>query len=53
MRFDEGSDGDFFYGPSVMIPYREPFANERYLLGDGRPQLWAVLGFGEKVFWRE
>jgi hypothetical protein len=36
MRFDEGSDGDFFYGPSVMIPYREPFANERYLLGDGR-----------------
>jgi hypothetical protein len=36
MRFDEGSDGNFFYGPSVMIPYREPFANERYLLGDGR-----------------
>ncbi len=36
MRFDEGSGGDFFYGPSVMIPYREPFANERYLLGDGR-----------------
>jgi hypothetical protein len=36
MRFDEGSDGNFFYGPSVMILYREPFANERYLLGDGR-----------------
>jgi hypothetical protein len=36
MRIDEGSDGNFFYGPSVMIPYREPFANERYLLGDGR-----------------
>jgi hypothetical protein len=36
MSFDEGSDGNFFYGPSIMIPYREPFANERYLLGDGR-----------------
>ncbi len=35
MRFDEGSDGDFFYGPSLSL-YREPFVNERYLLGDGR-----------------
>jgi hypothetical protein len=35
MRLDEGSDGDFFYGPSLSL-YREPFVNERYLLGDGR-----------------
>ena len=33
MRFDEGSGGNFFYGPAVMVPYREPFANERYLFG--------------------
>jgi hypothetical protein len=33
MRSDEGSGGNFFYGPAVMIPYREPFANERYLFG--------------------
>jgi hypothetical protein len=35
MRLDEGSDGDFFYGPSSSLP-REPFVNERYLFGDGR-----------------
>ena len=30
MRSDEGSGDNFFYGPSAMVPYREPFANERY-----------------------
>ncbi len=33
MRSDEGPGGNFFYGPAVMVPYREPFANERYLFG--------------------
>jgi hypothetical protein len=33
MRSDEGSGGNFFYGPAVMVPDREPFANERYLFG--------------------
>jgi hypothetical protein len=33
MRSDEGSGGNFFYGPAVMIPHREPFANERFLFG--------------------
>ncbi len=33
MRSDEGSGGNFFYGPAVMVPHREPFANERYLFG--------------------
>jgi hypothetical protein len=33
MRFDEGFDGNFFYGPAVMVPPREPFVNERYLFG--------------------
>jgi hypothetical protein len=32
MRLDEGSDGNFFYGPSSSLP-REPFVNERHLLG--------------------
>ncbi len=36
MRSDEGSGDNFFYGPSVMVPYREPFANECYLFGDSR-----------------
>ena len=36
MRSDEGSGGNFFYGPAVMVPYREPFANERYLFGDSQ-----------------
>jgi hypothetical protein len=36
MRSDEGSGDNFFYGPSVMVPYREPFANERYLFGDSQ-----------------
>ncbi len=36
MKSDEGSGDNFFYGPSVLVPYREPFANERHLLGDSR-----------------
>jgi hypothetical protein len=35
MRLDEGSGGNFFYGPSLSL-YREPFVNERYLFSDGR-----------------
>jgi hypothetical protein len=35
MRLDEGSDGNFFYGPSLSLD-REPFANERYLFSDGQ-----------------
>jgi hypothetical protein len=33
MRSDEGSDANFFYGPTVMVPHREPFTNERLLFG--------------------
>jgi hypothetical protein len=33
MRSDEGSDVNFFYGPTVMVPHREPFTNERLLFG--------------------
>ncbi len=36
MRSDEGSGGNFFNGPAVMVPHREPFANERYLFGDSQ-----------------
>ena len=39
MISDEGSGNNFFYGPSVMVPYREPFANECYecySFGDSR-----------------
>ncbi len=35
MRLDEGSDGNFFYGPSLSLD-REPFVNERYLFGDSQ-----------------
>jgi hypothetical protein len=35
MRLDEGSDGNFFYGPSLSLD-REPFVNERYLFSDGQ-----------------
>ena len=35
MRLDEGSDGNFFYGPSLSL-FREPFVNERYLFGDSQ-----------------
>jgi hypothetical protein len=36
MRSDEVSGDNFFYGPSVMVPYREPFANECYSFGDSQ-----------------
>ena len=36
MRSDEGYCDNFLYGPSVMVPYREPFANERYMFGDSQ-----------------
>jgi len=42
MRSDEGSGGNFFYGPAVMVPHREPFANERYLFGV-RPSLIQII----------
>jgi hypothetical protein len=35
MRLDEGSDGNFLYGPSLSLD-REPFVNERYLFGDSQ-----------------
>ncbi len=35
MRLDEGSDGNFLYGPSLSL-YRELFVNERYLFSDGQ-----------------
>jgi hypothetical protein len=35
MRLDEGSDGNFSYGPSLSLD-REPFVNERYLFSDGQ-----------------
>ena len=35
MRLDEGSDGNFSYGPSLRLD-REPFVNERYLFSDGQ-----------------
>ncbi len=35
MRLDEGSGGNFFYGPSLSLD-REPFVNERYLFSDGQ-----------------
>ncbi len=36
MRSDKGSGDNFFYGPSAMVPYRDPFANERYSFGDSQ-----------------
>jgi hypothetical protein len=35
MRLDEGSDGNFLYGPSLSLDW-EPFVNERYLFSDGQ-----------------
>jgi hypothetical protein len=35
MRLDEGSDGNFTYGPSLSLD-REPFVNERYLFSDSQ-----------------
>jgi hypothetical protein len=53
MRCDEGTDDNFFYGPSVMVPYREPFANERYLFGDSQYHACGKYADLEKKFFSE
>ena len=53
MRSDEGSGGNFFHGPSVMVPSREPFANERHLLGDSRYHACGRYADLEKKFFGE
>ncbi len=53
MRSDEGSGDNFFYGPSVMVPYREPFANERYLFGDSQYHVCGKYADLEKKFFSE
>jgi hypothetical protein len=52
MRSDEseGAGGNFFYGPSVMVPYREPFANERYSFGDSQYHACGKYADLEKKF---
>ena len=50
MRSDEGSGDNFFYGPSVMAPYREPFVNERYLFGDSQYHACGKYADMEKKF---
>jgi hypothetical protein len=53
MRSDEGSGDNFFYCPSVMVPYREPFANECYLFGDSRYHACGRYADLEKKFFSE
>jgi hypothetical protein len=53
MRSDEGSGDTFFYGPSVMVPWRKPFANERYLFGDGQYHACGKYADLEKKFFSE
>ncbi len=53
MRSDEGSGDNFFYGPSVTVPYREPFANEHYLFGDSRYHACGRYADLEKKFFSE
>jgi hypothetical protein len=53
MRSDEGSGENFFYGPSVMVPSREPFANERYLFGDSQYHACGKYAALEKKFFSE
>jgi hypothetical protein len=53
MRSDEGSGGNFFHGPSVMVPYREPFANERYIFGDSQYHACGKYAALEKKFFSE
>jgi hypothetical protein len=53
MRSDEGSDDNFFHGPSVMVPYREPFANECYLFGDSQYHACGKYAALEKKFFSE
>jgi hypothetical protein len=53
MGSDEGSGDNFFYGPAVMVPYREPFANERYLFGDSQYHACGKYADLEKKFFSE
>jgi hypothetical protein len=53
MRSDEGSGGNFFHGPSVMVLYREPFANERYIFGDSQYHACGKYAALEKKFFCE
>jgi hypothetical protein len=53
MISDEGSGGNFFYGPAVMVPHREPFANERYLFGDSQYHACGKYADLEKKFFSE
>ncbi len=53
MRSDEGSGDNFFFSPSVMVPYREPFANERYLFGDSQYHACGKYVDLEKKFFSE
>jgi hypothetical protein len=52
MRLDEGSDGNFFYGPSLSLD-PEPFVNERYLFSDGQYHNCKLYLDMEKEFFRE
>jgi hypothetical protein len=52
MRLDEGSDGNFFYGPSLSLD-REPFVNERYLFSDSQYHNCAPYLDMEKKFFGE
>jgi hypothetical protein len=53
MRSDEGSGGNFFCGPAVMVTHREPFANERYLFGDSQYHACGKYADLEKKFFSE
>ena len=53
MRSDEGSCDNFFFGPSVMVPYREPFAYERYMFGDSQYHACGKYAALEKKFFSE
>jgi hypothetical protein len=53
MSSDEGSGDNFFYGPAVMVPHREPFANERYLFGDSQYHACGKYADLEKKFLSE
>jgi hypothetical protein len=53
MRSDEGSGDNFFYGPSVIVPYREPFASERYFFGDSQYHACGRYADLEKKFFSE
>jgi hypothetical protein len=52
MRLDDGSDGNFTYGPSLSLD-REPFVNERFLFSDGQYQNCRPYLEMEKEFFRE